>query len=217
LPQDVSRVTELEEELAAIRLELQTALHSLDSAAQEQNAVNEEALSVNEEYQSTNEELLTSKEELQSLNEELTALNSQLQETLERSRTTSDDLQNVLYSTNVATLFLDTKLNIRFFTPATKALFTLIPGDVGRPLADLHSRSGDQDLPRDAAKVLKDFQPIERQIQVSDGTWFNRCILPYRTHDGAVAAWSLPSLISRNAKQPQPRWRRLSLIPNAPI
>ena len=42
-----------------------------------------------------NEELLTSKEELQSLNEELTALNSQLQETLERQRTTSNDLQNV--------------------------------------------------------------------------------------------------------------------------
>ena len=60
-----------------------------------------------EEYQSTNEELLTSKEELQSLNEELTALNSQLQETLERQRTTANDLQNVLYSTDVATLFLD--------------------------------------------------------------------------------------------------------------
>ena len=60
-------------------------------------------MSVNEEYQSTNEELLASKEELQSLNEELTALNSQLQETLERQRTTADDLQNVLYSTDVAT------------------------------------------------------------------------------------------------------------------
>ncbi len=66
-------------------------------------------MSVNEEFQSTNEELLTSKEELQSLNEELTALNGQLQETLERQRTTSNDLQNVLYSTDVATLFLDTQ------------------------------------------------------------------------------------------------------------
>ena len=64
-------------------------------------------LSVQEEFQSTNEELLTSKEELQSLNEELTALNSQLQETLEKQRTTANDLQNVLYSTDVATIFLD--------------------------------------------------------------------------------------------------------------
>src|SRR3546814_16509876 len=61
----------------------------------------------NYEYQSTNEELRTSKEELQSLNEELTALNSQLQEALEQQRSTSNYLQNVLYSTNIATLFLD--------------------------------------------------------------------------------------------------------------
>ena len=101
------RVAELERELEATRTELQGAIHNLEISGEEQKAINEEALSVQEEYQSTNEELLTSKEELQSLNEELTALNSQLQETLERQRTTSDDLQNVLYSTDVATLFLD--------------------------------------------------------------------------------------------------------------
>ena len=116
---------------------MQGALRNLEIAGEEQKAINEEALSVNEEFQSANEELLTSKEELQSLNEELTALNSQLQETLDRQRTTSDDLQNVLYSTDVATIFLDASLNIRFFTPATRALFNVIAGDVGRPLADL--------------------------------------------------------------------------------
>ena len=39
-------------------------------------------------------------------------------------RTTSDDLENILYSIDVATLFLDTDLNIRFFTPATQSLFS---------------------------------------------------------------------------------------------
>ena len=110
--------------------------------------MNEEALSVNEEYQSTNEELLTSKEELQSLNEELTALNSQLQETLERSRTTLSDLENVLNSSDVATLFLDANLKIRFFTPAATAMFAVMPGDVGRPLADFRARVHDPALLR---------------------------------------------------------------------
>ena len=142
-PRDASRIAELEQELEATRTELQGAIRNLEISSEEQKAINEEALSVNEEYQSTNEELLTSKEELQSLNEELTALNSQLQETLERQRTTSNDLQNVLYSTDVATLFLDTDLNIRFFTPATKSLFSVIPSDVGRPLADLNSLAAD--------------------------------------------------------------------------
>src|SRR6202035_1053392 len=118
-PEDVARTAELAEELKATRMELQDALRNLDTASEEQKAINEEALSINEEYHSTNEELLTSKEELQSLNEELAALNSQLQESLQRQRTTSNDLQNVLYSTGVATIFLDTDLNIRFFTPAT--------------------------------------------------------------------------------------------------
>ena len=138
------------------RLELQSAVRNLEISSEEQMAINEEALSVNEEYQSTNEELLASKEELQSLNEELNALNSQLQETLERQRTTADDLQNVLYSTDVATIFLDTRFNIRFFTPATKALFNVIPGDVGRPLTDLKSLAADDALLADAEKVLQE-------------------------------------------------------------
>ena len=128
---------------------------NLEISNEEQKAINEEALSVKEEYQSTNEELLTSKEELQSLNEELTALNSQLQETLERQRTTSNDLQNILYSTDVATIFLDRDLNIRFFTPATKSLFSVIPSDVGRPLADLNSLAADSALLTDARTVLQ--------------------------------------------------------------
>ncbi|MDP3897248.1 MAG: chemotaxis protein CheB, partial [Mesorhizobium sp.] len=145
-----SRIVQLEQELEATRAELQGAIRNLEVSSEEQKAINEEALSVNEEFQSTNEELLTSKEELQSLNEELTALNSQLHETLDRQRTTSNDLQNVLYSTDVATIFLDTDLNIRFFTPATRSLFSVIAGDIGRPLADLHSLATDAALLGDA-------------------------------------------------------------------
>jgi two-component system CheB/CheR fusion protein len=185
-PQDAPRVAELERELEATRTELQDAIRSLEVSNEDQKAIKEEALSVQEEYQSTNEELLTSKEELQSLNEELTALNSQLQETLERQRTTSNDLQNILNSTNVATLFLDTNLNIRFFTPATKSLFSVIPSDVGRPLADLNSLAADGALLSDARAVLHSFAPIEREIEAQNGAWYIRRVLPYRTQDDGV-------------------------------
>ena len=185
-PPDVVRVTELENELEATRTELQGAIHNLEISGEEQKAINEEALSVNEEYQSTNEELLTSKEELQSLNEELAALNTQLQETLDRQRLTANDLQNILYSTDVATLFLDMQLNIRFFTPATRSLFNVIPGDVGRPLADLNSLSGDTALTADARSVLLSLKPLEREIETQPDQWFVRRILPYRTHDDKV-------------------------------
>jgi two-component system CheB/CheR fusion protein len=179
-------VVTLEQELEATRAELQSAIRALEISSDEQRAVNEEALSVQEEFQSTNEELLTSKEELQSLNEELTALNSQLQETLEKQRTTSDDLQNVLYSTDVATIFLDANLRIRFFTPATRSLFSVIPGDIGRPLADLKSLAADDALLTDARTVLQTLTPIEREIEARTGSWYVRRILPYRTQDNRV-------------------------------
>ncbi len=180
------RITALERKLKTTRAELQGAIRNLEISNEEQKVVNEEALSVNEEYQSTNEELLTSKEELQSLNEELTALNSQLQETLERQRTTANDLQNVLFSTNVATLFLDPNLNIRFFTPATKSLFNLRANDIGRPLTDLHSLASDDTLASDARAVLQSTVPVDREISTPDGLWFSRQTMPYRTHEDGV-------------------------------
>jgi len=184
---DLSRITELEQALDATRKELQSAIHELEIANEEQKAVNQEAMSANEEFQSTNEELMTSREELQSLNEELTALNSQLQETLERQRSTANDLQNILDSSGVATLFLDSELNIRFFTPAAKSLFRVIATDIGRPLADLARRINDTPLLADAGMVLAGEVPPNREVEADNGAWYTRRILPYRTEDARVA------------------------------
>lgn len=185
-PRPDGQAGSLARELDHTRAELEAAIRNLELAGEEQKAVTQEALSINEEYQSANEELLTSKEELQSLNEELTALNSQLQETLDRQRTTSNDLQNVLYSTDVATIFLDPELAIRFFTPATRSLFSIRPGDVGRPLADLSSLAADGDLFADAQSVLQSRVPIEREIEARAGAWYLRRVLPYLTRDDQV-------------------------------
>ena len=186
LIKDCERVEELEQELATTRIELKAAIHNLELSSEDQRAINEEALSVNEEYQSTNEELLTSKEELQSLNEELTALNAQLQESLDIQRTLASDLKNILYSTDVATLFLDMDLKIRFFTPSTKSLFNILPIDVGRPLSDLNSLAMDVDLERDAHHILTSLDSIELEIHTNHNQWFLRRILPYRGRDNAV-------------------------------
>ena len=180
----VSRL--LERELDATRKELQSAIRDLEISSAEQTAINEEAMSVNEEFQSTNEELVSSKEELQALNEELTALNSQLQETLERQRSTSNDLQNILDSTGVATLFLDSDLNIRFFTPAAKLLFGVIASDIGRPLADLTVLAADPNLVADARAVFTSSASLGREIVAENGAWYIRRVLPYRTQDNRI-------------------------------
>src|SRR5580692_8308826 len=121
-----------------------------------------------------------------SINQELTALNGELKATLERQRTTANDLQRVLYSTDVATILLDVDLNIRFFTPATRLLFNVIPSDIGRPVTDLSALAPDRALLGDARKVLQALEPIERQIEVRSGAWYVRRILPYRTEGKGI-------------------------------
>ncbi len=183
---DASPITELEFELEETRAELQGAIRNLEIASEEQKQITAEALSLNEEYQSTNEELFTSKEELQSLNEELTALNNQLQEALERQRAVSNDLQNVLYSTDVPTLFLDSSLRIRFFTPATRSVFNIISSDVDRPLSDLSGFDGDITLQVDARATLLRGNTIDREIGGPDGRWYVRRVKPYRGASEAI-------------------------------
>jgi len=99
---------------------------------------------------------------------------------LEQRRLTADDLQSVLYSTDVAIILLDTDLTVRFFTPAAKRLFNMIPGDMGRALTDLSSLASEAGLVSDARKVLQSLEPIEREIEALGGAWYVRRILPYR-------------------------------------
>ena len=126
------------------------------------------------------------KEELRSLNAELAALNIELHETVERQRSAFSDLQSILISTDVATLFLDSELSIRFFTPAASSLFSLIAADVGRPLADIARRFEDEDLLPDARAVLASHASVRREVRADDGSWFMRAMLPYRSDDSGV-------------------------------
>src|SRR6266849_1084405 len=97
----------------------------------------------------------------------------------------NSDLQNLLNSTQVAAIFLDSELRIRSFTPAAAAVFRLIAGDAGRPLTDLAAQfSGEGSLIEDMKVVLRTLSVREREITGARGECFLMRILPYRTvHD----------------------------------
>ena len=181
-----SDVQQLEDELKVTREELQSTIEQLESSNDQLKASNEEVTAANEELQSANEEMETSKEELQSLNEELNTINARLQEKVDELEGTNNDVVNLLSSTNIATVFLDKELRVKRYTPASTRLFSLIPSDVGRPIADVLRRFSDEALLDDARRVLADLTPLAKEVQAEDGRWYIRRITPYRTQDDRI-------------------------------
>ena len=177
---------QLSEELRRAQQELQRATSDLDRTDEEHRLGHEELLSLNEELQSTNEELETSKEELQSLNEEMNTINRQLEEKNAQLRTINTDLQNLLASTDVPTIFLDRDFRITFFTPAATELMRLIPSDVGRSIRDIKERFRDDRLLEDARSVLEKLATVSAEVPTDDGRWYVRKIVPYRSDDDRI-------------------------------
>src|ERR1051325_10521771 len=98
----------------------------------------------------------------------------------------SDDLQNLMNSTEVATIFLDNELRIKRFTSAAKRVSKLIASDIGRPLSDIVSHLTSDRLLEDAQDVLQTLILKERDVQTVDGGWLAMRILPYRTAKNTI-------------------------------
>jgi transcriptional regulator with PAS, ATPase and Fis domain len=167
------------EELQVLREEMQTTGEELKSS-------NEELQSANEELQSMNEELTTSKEEMQAMNEELQVVNQDLMLKLQDLSRTNNDMKNLLSSTDIATLFLDNDLNVRWFAPQTAEIIHLIASDIGRPITDLVSRLDYPGLAEDIRQVLRTLTPMKKEIPANDGRWFAVRIIPYRTRESMI-------------------------------
>ena len=179
-------VQQLEQELKVTRQELQNTLEETDSSNEARKASQEEMMSMNEELQSANEELESSKEELQSLNEELNTVNYELQDKVKELEEANSDMRNLLISADVATLFLDTDLRIKRFTPAVATLLNVIPADLGRFVGDFASRGATEDLILDCQRVIASLKPIARELETADGSFYSRRARPYLRPDDNI-------------------------------
>lgn len=174
------------DELQHAHEQIQALSDEMQTSQEELKSTNEEFQSTNEELQSTNEELTTSKEEMQSLNEELQTVNAELQTKVDDLSWVNNDMQNLLNSTEIATIFLDNSLKLRRFTTHATDLFKLIPSDVGRPLSDIVNVLDYPNLQKDASEVLRTLAFVENQICTHDKRWFKVRIMPYRTQDNVI-------------------------------
>jgi len=189
-----ANVQALESELRATKMQLQAAVDELETRIEDMKSTTEEFQAVNEELQSSNEELETSKEEMQSVNEELQTINNELSDKQELLTRANTDLQNLLDSTQIPTVFLDDQLRIRHFTPALTQLFPLRDGDHGRPITDIVNQLDYTEIRADVEKVQREGAVVERDLALKDGAHvFMMLIRPYRTAkndiDGVVVTF----------------------------
>ncbi len=178
--------SELEKELKIIREHLKIAIEELDSANDDLKDSKEDYQSSNEELQSSIEELETSREELQSVNDELTAVNTELTDKVDQLYRTNNDLNNLLRSIEIATLYLDRELRIKRYTLAATKIFNLIPSDIDRPVKQLATNLHYDSFSEDLNQVLKTLVVKSVEVQAIDDLWFEMHIIPYRTADNII-------------------------------
>ena len=176
---DDEYVQALESELSDTRTQLQLAIEDLETANEELQSTNEELLSANEELQSSNEEL-------QSLNEELMTLNTEHQLKIKELLELNDDLNNYFRSTDIAQVFLDSRLTIRKFNPASSRMINFIDSDAGRPITHISNNIRSENLQNDVQNVLKTGRSVEKEVQLISGKNLLMRIIPYLTHEGKI-------------------------------
>lgn len=170
-------IEDLENELKTSRTEMQNLIEELETSNEELQSSNEELIASNEELQSTNEELQSVNEELYSVNSELQLKNKELEEL-------NDDMNNLLESTDIAVLFVDTNLNIRKFTPALKRIFNLNSSDIGRPIENFAANFVNittREMIIDIRKVMSSLQMMRLEVETEDGSIFYQNLRPFIT------------------------------------
>ena len=170
---------ETSDEIQYLKEQLAASVEQSEASSEELKASNEELQAMNEEMRSATEELETSKEELQSVNEELITVNHELKSSVEELSRANADLNNLMASTDIGTLFLDRQLRIHRFTPAAQKVFNLLPADLGRPISDITTRLHYEGFLQDLEQVLENLLTIEREVQ--HGRWRRMVSHPHRS------------------------------------
>jgi two-component system CheB/CheR fusion protein len=101
-----------------------------------------------------------------SVNEELTTLNLELREKIEELGRTNSDLQNLMASTRIGTLFLERNLRLKRYTSSVQDLFNIIPGDLGRPLAHITHQLSYTHLIEDAERTRFNNAAVSRELRI---------------------------------------------------
>ncbi len=156
----------------ALQNQLADTEESLRKTIQKLENTNQNLLASNEELQSTNEEYI-------SVNEELQTINSEYQESIDELSISNKDVDHLLQSTDIGTVFLDDKLHIRKFTNPIKNLINIDDIDLKRPLKNFTHNLKNINIYKEVKAVLDSNQAIEKEVVSEDDIHYLMRATPY--------------------------------------
>ncbi|MGM0934871.1 MAG: PAS domain-containing protein [Bacteroidota bacterium] len=97
------------------------------------------------------------------------------------------DLSNYFSNTIIPQLFVDADLILRIFTPPAMKQFSLTYDHVGRSISDIKDNLRYPYVVEDIQDVIDNTNKIlEKEVQTTDGRWFQMNIVPYIEHEEDV-------------------------------
>ena len=181
-----------------LEFQLQTTKENLQAALEEAETTNEELQSTNEELLASNEELQSTNEELHSVNEELYTVNSEHQKKIAQLEMLEEDIDNLVHSTGIGTIFLDENVCIRKITPAISDSYNILPHDIGRSIETFAHQFQNDDFLRKIREVQKTNQSQFLDSTDSTGKSVLIKVLPYvgqKNKKGIVLTFTDKSLL----------------------
>ena len=96
----------------------------------------------------------------------------------------NDDLNDLLRSNEVATIFLDEQMKVRQFTPGISRIYNMRSLDLGRSIFELTNRALDMPPLPSPQDVYARKDPSEVMVRMKNGACYVRRALPYRDQAG---------------------------------
>lgn len=92
----------------------------------------------------------------------------------------NEELENYFANTIIPQLFVDKNMILRKFTPPAMTHFSLTEADVNRNINEVKDNIRYPTLIENIREVIATSEILEKEIQTTDGKWFQMNILPYK-------------------------------------
>jgi len=92
----------------------------------------------------------------------------------------NDELENYFKNTIIPQLFVDADLILQKFTPPAMKQFNFKPGDLGKSFTNLLDNIRYSTIIQDVNEVILTGEIMEKEVQTTDGRWFQMNIIPYK-------------------------------------